>query len=62
MNLFPVAVMPSEPAASVVLSPLVLADRLITLAKEADCGGFVITADRLVHLANAIWDSGADAR
>ncbi len=62
MNFALAAFSPAEPAASVVLSPLVLADRLITLAKEADRSGFVVTADRLVHLANAIWDNGPNAQ
>jgi hypothetical protein len=55
---FPMSELPPQgiPAA---MSPLMLADRLITLAKDADRDGFVTTADHLVRLANAIWDRGA---
>lgn len=51
-----------EAPASVVMSPLVLADRLITLAKDADRGGFVVTADQLVRLAYALWDGTPASR
>ena len=51
-----------EPPASVTMSPLLLADRLITLAKDADRSGFVVTADQLVRLAYAIWDGTPTSR
>ncbi|HET9147388.1 MAG TPA: hypothetical protein VFN77_05025 [Acetobacteraceae bacterium] len=35
------------------LSPLVLSDRLITLAQEAERAGLPVMANRLVHLALA---------
>jgi hypothetical protein len=35
-------------------SPLVLSDRLISLAQDADRAGFAITADQLVHLAHTV--------
>ncbi len=38
-------------AATPPASPLVLADRLITLAEDADRAGFARTASRLVRLA-----------
>ena len=38
------------------VSPLMLADRMLTLAKEADVAGYVGTADRLVRLAFQVWD------
>lgn len=39
-------------------SPLVLADRLITLAKEADRAGYKISATRLIGAAYAVLDDG----
>lgn len=38
------------------VSQLTLADRLITLAKEADTAGYAITAAQLLKLAIAIFD------
>ena len=35
-------------------SPLVLCDRLISLAQDADRAGFTITAEHLVHLAHVV--------
>jgi hypothetical protein len=49
------------PATLGTMSPLMLADRLITLAKDADRDGFVTTADQLVRLAYAIWDGDTAA-
>lgn len=40
------------PAASV----LVMSDRLITLAQEADRAGYSATAERLLHLAHDVFD------
>ena len=37
-------------------SPLVLADRLITLAQEADRAGLLDSASRLIGLAYAVLD------
>ena len=42
------------PSSSV--SPLVLSDRLITLAREADRAGYVDAASRLVGMALAVFD------
>jgi hypothetical protein len=38
------------------VSPLVLADRLITLAREADRAGYTDSASRLVGMALAVFD------
>ncbi len=37
-------------------SPLMLCDRLITLAEQADRAGFASTAGRLVDLAYSLFD------
>lgn len=39
-----------------ILSPMTLSDRLITLAKDADTAGYMVTADQLVRLAMTIFD------
>ena len=41
---------PSQP-----VSPLMLADRILTLAQDADRAGFPREADRLLRLANKVW-------
>ncbi len=46
----------AQAAFAVQVSPLVLADRLITLAQDADRAGYVDAARRLVHLAHAVFD------
>lgn len=38
------------------VSPLVLSDRLISLARDADRAGFTGTAEQLVTLACAVFD------
>ena len=38
------------------VSPLVLSDRLITLAKDADRAGYIDAARHLVHLAHSVFD------
>ncbi len=43
------------------ISPLSLADRLLSLAKEADLAGLPVAADRLVGLAFAVLDQGLGA-
>jgi hypothetical protein len=35
-------------------SPLVLCDRLLSLAEDADHSGFPITAEHLLHLAQTV--------
>jgi hypothetical protein len=44
------------PAAAPATSPLMLCDRLIGLALDADRAGYSATAGRLVLLANRIFD------
>ena len=43
-------------ARTVAVSPLVLADRLLSLAQEADRAGYVAAASNLVGLAHAVFD------
>lgn len=49
---------PSEakPAPGFVTSALVLSDRLLTLARDADRAGYQATADDLVQLAHRVFD------
>ena len=44
------------------VSPLVLSDRLITLAQAADRAGFTGTAEQLVTLACAVFDEAPKQR
>jgi hypothetical protein len=51
------------------VSPLVLSDRLIALAQDADRAGYTGTAEQLIHLACSVFDEdprprhwGKDAR
>jgi len=37
-------------------SPLVLCDRLLTLAQDADRAGYTITAEHLLHLAYDVFE------
>ena len=46
---------PSKPA----FSELVLSDRLIALAQDADRAGYTHTAERLVTLACSVFDEAA---
>ena len=43
-------------AAKPAVSPLMLADRLITLAQEADRAGYPQSAIQLLGLAHAVFD------
>lgn len=47
---------PSQP-----LSPLLISDRLISLAKQAGEAGYLLTARRLVRLACSVLDESASA-
>ncbi len=38
------------------VSPLILSDRLIALAQDADRAGYLETAEQLVNLACAVFD------
>lgn len=51
---FPAA-QPSQPP----LSPLLISDRLISLAKQAGEAGYLLTARRLVRLACSVLDESA---
>ena len=42
-------------AAPPPVSPLVLADRLLSLAQDADRAGFARSAERMLRLAYAVW-------
>jgi hypothetical protein len=46
----------TQAAASPRVSPLVLSDRLITLAEAADRAGYTETAEQLVTLACSVFD------
>lgn len=46
----------SETAARQRVSPLVLADRLLALAQDADRAGFIGTAQHLLSLAHTVFD------
>ncbi len=50
-----------EPAQTPVISPLVLADRLLTLAREADLAGLPISAQRLLRLAYKMYNERPSA-
>lgn len=45
-----------QAAAASQVSPLVLSDRLITLAQAADRAGYTETAEHLVELACSVFD------
>lgn len=45
-----------SPAPPPLPSPLILCDRLIALAQDADRAGFAITAEHLVHLAESLFE------
>jgi hypothetical protein len=42
-----------------VPSPLMLCDRLLTLAQDADRAGLAITAEHLLHLAHTVFEEKA---
>lgn len=46
----------SEPPFRAPVSPLVLSDRLLALAQDADRAGFTGTAERLLRLAHSVFD------
>jgi hypothetical protein len=37
-------------------SPLILCDRLLTLAQDADRAGYAVTAEHLLHLAHTVFE------
>ena len=52
----------SPPPVSPPVSPLVLADRLITLAQDADRAGYPQSATHLLGLAYAVFDEAPRVR
>ena len=46
---------------SQAVSPLLLSDRLLALAKEADRAGFQIVAEHLLYLASDVLDGQMEA-
>ncbi len=46
----------THPAKPAPVSPLILADRLISLAQDADRAGYAQSATRLLGLAYAVFD------
>lgn len=55
-TLFQITEMPAPFGSTMPFSPLVLADRLITLAQEADHAGYASSASRLIGLVYAVLD------
>jgi hypothetical protein len=47
---------PEPPPLPVRPSPLVICDRLLTLAEDADRAGFSVTAEHLLHLAYNVFE------
>lgn len=45
-----------QPVSPYSPSPLILCDRLLSLAQDADRAGLSITAEHLLHLAHAVFD------
>lgn len=43
-------------------SPLILCDRLLALAQDADRAGLAVTAEHLLHLAHAVFDEQEHTR
>lgn len=46
----------TQPASPMPLSPLVLSDRLLTLARDADRAGCIDAARHLLGLAHSVFD------
>lgn len=53
------AVITMDAQSQVAVSELVLSDRLIALAEDADRAGYTDTAERLVSLACSVFDEAA---
>lgn len=52
------SIVPAGPTESIPFSPLMLADRLLSLAQDADRAGFTGTASNLVAVMFKVLDSG----
>lgn len=48
------------PTESPAFSPLLLSDRLLTLAQDADRAGYRVAAEHLLYLASEVLDPEAD--
>ena len=55
LNLTAAVAVPVSVSAGKV-SPLLIADRLISLAQDADRAGYSATAERLIRLVNRVFD------
>ena len=55
-------VVPCPPALSALTSPLMFADRLLTLAQDADRAGYAKAATHLVTAMYAVLDTGKPVR
>jgi hypothetical protein len=53
---------PTSPRPTLPPSPLILCDRLIALAQEADRAGHLTTATQLLRLAHTVLDEEAAPR
>ena len=53
--------LPAAPTVQPAMSPLLISDRLISLAKQAGDAGYLLTARRLVRLACSVLDENAPA-
>ncbi len=42
--------------AALTTSPMILSDRLLSLAQEAQRAGCIMTAEHLLHLAHSVFD------
>ena len=54
--------MPDLQPTTTPVSPLVLADRLISLAQDADRAGYSQSASMLIDLAHAVFDEQPNKR
>jgi len=54
-----ITVHPVETSPRIALSELVLSDRLLSLAEDADRAGYIDTAERLLTLACSIFDEAS---
>lgn len=56
------AIAPAVPAKAIPFSPLMLADRLLSLAQDADRAGYTGTASQLVAEMYQVLDGGMPVR
>ncbi len=56
------SIIPAVAAETIPFSPLLLADRLLSLAQDADRAGFTGTASNLVVVMLAVLDNGMPVR